>query len=120
MSNLHPTIAQALEPFFQAIGAADPPDPPAQTDTPPPVKRPYRRVAWQTHGLTLQADVYIYKATYGRRNERGQPMDPDTPAGAEVQSVWLGRHDISPLLSEEVLRSIEDHAFRTETGGAGE
>ena len=111
MSNLHPTMTQALAPFFQAIGAADPaPIAQAQPASPPAPKRPVERHYWTSpaKGLPdLAVDVIFFPVTYGRRDEWGQMMDPDYPAGAEVQAVWLGHYDIYSLLSDSLLSEIE-------------
>lgn len=110
MSNLHPTMSQALEPFFQAIGAVDPtPRLSPAPDNPPAAKRPVERHYWTPPGQglpDLAVDVIYYPRQYGRR-EDGLQMDPDYAACCEVQAVWLGRHDIYSLLSDEVLDTIE-------------
>ena len=107
MTNLHPTLAQALDPFFQAIGAADPAPKPS---APPAPKYPVERHYWTVKGQRLPdlaVDVIFYPRSYGRRDEWGQLSDPDYPAGCEIQAVWLGHHDIFPLMSEELLSQIE-------------
>ena len=107
MTNLHPTLAQALDPFFQAIGATDSAPKPS---APPAPKYPVERLYWTVKGQRLPdlaIDVIFYPRSYGRRDEWGQIMDPDYPAGCEIQAVWLGHYDIYPLMSEELLSEIE-------------
>ena len=107
MTNLHPTMASALDPFFQAIGATDPAPKPS---APPAPKYPVERHYWTVKGQRLPdlaVDVIFYPRSYGRRDEWGQIMDPDYPAGCEIQAVWLGHYDIFPLMSEELLSQIE-------------
>ena len=108
MSNLHPTMASALEPFYQAIGAMNPASDPAPKPSAP--KHPVERHYWTVKGQRLPdlaVDVIFYPRSYGRRDEWGQAMDPDYPASCEIQAVWLGHYDIFPLMSEELLSQIE-------------
>ena len=110
MTNLHPTMASALEPFYQAIGAADPAPKPTAPNTPPAPRRPVERHYWTPPGKglpDLAIDVIFYPRSYGRRDEWGQAMDPDYPASCEIQAVWLGHYDIFSLLSDSLLTDIE-------------
>ena len=111
MSNLHPTMASARDPFFQAIGAINPAsDPEPAPSTPPAPKHPVERYYWTPQGKglpDLAIDVIFYPRSYGRRDEWGQIMDPDYPAGCEIQAVWLGHYDIFSLLSDSLLTDIE-------------
>ena len=108
MSNLHPTIASALDPFFQAIGAADPAPKPIAPNTPP--RKGHERGYWSPPGgrlPDLAVDYLSFSRQWGRRDEWGQMMEPDSPAGVEIQAVWLGQHDIYELLAEDVLSQLE-------------
>lgn len=113
-SNLHPTMAGALAPFFNAIGASDPLPAPKL----PELRRGAKRESWRPPGGRLPdliVDFIEYPAQLGRRDEIGQLMDPDYPAGVELQAVYAGALDIMELLSEQVLSEIEDY-FRPTMG----
>ncbi len=113
-NNVNPTIRDALAPFFDILGAADP-LPPANTL--PLCPRGLQRLDWPTEGYlkrpdSLPVDVFYYGGSSGKRDTGGVPLEPDEPAGAEVQAVWLAGVDIAPLLSEALLSEIEDYALR--------
>ena len=106
-SNIHPTLSQALAPFFQAVGAVDTPARPAG---PPIVKKGIQRGFWTSPGRKLPdlaVDYLEFPALYGRRDKAGQQLDPDIPAGVEIQAVWLDSHDILELLSTEIIDELE-------------
>lgn len=111
MSNLHPTITKALEPFFEIMGATENPAPiknPA-LDFPPP-RKGHERGYWSPPGgrlPDLAVDYLSFSRQWGRRDEWGQMMEPDSPAGVEIQAVWLGQHDIYELLAEDILSQLE-------------
>lgn len=108
MSNLSPTIARALAPFHHAIGASDP----APAPTLPALKPGVKREAWRPPGGRLPdliVDFIEYPAQLGRRGDYGLRMDPDYPAGVEVQAVYAGALDIFELLSDQVLAEIEEY-----------
>lgn len=107
MNNVHPTVAQALDPFYQAIGASQ--DPAPKADQPPAPSAAFER-EWYSPGYglpDLALDVFYYDADPGRYGSCGEPLEPSYSAGCEIQAVWLGKHDIMPLLSEEYLQMIE-------------
>jgi hypothetical protein len=102
------TLKGAIDGFFEALGATQPPP-----MAPPPTKtkRGAERVHWCPGGglPDLVCDVYIYNPSPGRRGDYGQPMEPDEPAWAEVQAVYLNGCDIMALLSDSVLERIEQY-----------
>ena len=106
-SNIHPTLSQALGPFFQAVGAVDPMPRPSGRPAP---KKGIERGFWTPPGRKLPdlaVDYLEFAALYGRRDEAGQQLDPDIPAGVEIQAVWLDSHDILGLLSDELIDELE-------------
>ena len=114
MSNIHPTIEKALEPFFEIMGATEPPASVAPPANPaldfPYIQKGCIRGFWSAPGgriPDLAVDYMTFSRQWGRRDEWGQPLEPDSPAAVEIQAVWLGRFDIYELLSEDVLSQLE-------------
>lgn len=110
-NNLHPAFNDIFDSFFAPgqAQAASPTMTAPHVKALPPVTQPVERALWNPgHDLpALIVDYINFPVTHGRRDEWGQMMDPDYPASCEIQAVWLAGHDIYPLLSDEVVESLE-------------
>ena len=104
------SLAGALDGFFEALGATQTM---ANPKALPTLRRGFRRTLWSPPAWTkvpdLTIDYAVYDAQPGRRDDIGQLSDPEYPASAEVQAVYLGRVDIYGLLSEDILQAIETY-----------
>ena len=63
--------------------------------------------------ITIEVEVE-YDATppcRGARNEYGVPMEPDTPAEVDINSVKVGPHDVMNYIDEGTLGEIRDACF---------
>lgn len=115
-SHVHPTMTQVIDSFFQAVGAADTPATPgpalAGAMDFPPLPKGLKRERWTPpDGLLpdLVVDYLEWDAAPGKRDEWGQAVDPDYPAGVEIQAVWIGPYDIYLLLADQIVDRIEKY-----------